>query len=114
MVSNVTSLTGNGLKDWLVQRLTAVYLAFYSIVFVTMWVVFAPWTYASWSAWFHMPWFQVMTAIMLFSLLLHAWVGIWTVTTDYIKNTMLRLLIQSLVFLVLLGQLIAGLMMIWG
>ena len=27
MVTNITSLTGNGLKDWLIQRVTAVYLA---------------------------------------------------------------------------------------
>ena len=114
MVSNVTSLTGNGLKDWLIQRLTAVYLALYSIVFVVMWATCSPWTYASWTAWFHMPWFQVMTAIMLFSLLLHAWIGIWTVTTDYIKSTMLRLVVQALVLFVLLGQFIGGLMMIWG
>lgn len=30
MVNNVTSLTGNGLKDWLIQRVTAVYFAVYS------------------------------------------------------------------------------------
>ena len=29
MVTNVTSLTGNGLKDWLIQRVTAVYFAIY-------------------------------------------------------------------------------------
>lgn len=32
MVANVTSLTGNGLKDWLVQRVTAVYFAAYSFL----------------------------------------------------------------------------------
>ncbi|MFO3149978.1 succinate dehydrogenase, hydrophobic membrane anchor protein, partial [Legionella pneumophila serogroup 1] len=31
MVNNVTSLTGNGLKDWLIQRVTAVYFAAYLI-----------------------------------------------------------------------------------
>ena len=114
MVSNVTSLTGNGLKDWLVQRVTAIYLALYSVLFVVMWLRALPLTYTSWSALFQVPWFQVATALALFSLLLHAWVGIWTVTTDYIKCTVLRISIQALVLLVLFSQLIGGCMMIWG
>ena len=31
MVSSITSLTGNGLKDWLIQRVSAVYFAVYSL-----------------------------------------------------------------------------------
>lgn len=114
MVSSVTSLTGNGLKDWLIQRLTAVYLAVYSVLFVTVWLGCSPWNYSKWTALFHTPWFQVATALALFSILLHAWIGIWTVTTDYIKPTVLRLIVQSLVMFVLLAQLIGGFMMIWG
>ncbi len=114
MVSNVTSLTGNGLKDWLIQRLTAVYLAVYSVMVAVIWVGCAPWSYEKWTALFHTPWFQVATALALFTILLHAWVGLWTVTTDYIKPTCLRLFAQSFVMFILLAQLIAGFMMIWG
>ena len=114
MVSSVTSLTGNGLKDWLIQRITAVYLLAYSVLCVAIWVGYSPWQYTNWKALFHTPWFQVATVLALFAILLHAWIGIWTVTTDYIKSTALRLMVQSLVLLVLLGQLIAGFMMIWG
>ncbi len=114
MVSSVTSLTGNGLKDWLVQRLTAVYLAAYSILLIAVWFLCAPWTYIKWTVLFHTPWFQLTTALALFTVLLHAWIGIWTVTTDYIKPTALRLMVQALVGLVLLAQLVAGFMMIWG
>jgi succinate dehydrogenase / fumarate reductase, membrane anchor subunit len=114
MVSSVTSLTGNGLKDWLVQRLTAVYLLVYSIVCVVIWLGCSPWHYANWTALFHTAWFQIATALALFAILLHAWVGIWTVTTDYMKSTFLRLMVQGLVLLVLLSQLIGGFMLIWG
>lgn len=114
MVSNVTSLTGNGLKDWLIQRVTAVYLAIYSIVFLVVGFRSSPFNYQTWTALFHTPWFQITTALALFALLVHAWIGLWTVTTDYIKNTAVRLLVQGLVLFVLLSQLIAGLMMIWG
>lgn len=36
MVNNVTSLTGNGLKDWLIQRVTAVYFAAYLIFYLDL------------------------------------------------------------------------------
>lgn len=114
MVSNVTSLTGNGLKDWLVQRATAIYLAMYAGLFFVIWFKNSPWTFDTWTMLFHTPWFQITTAIALFALLLHAWIGLWTVTTDYIKSTALRLTVQGFVLFVLLSQLVAGFMMIWG
>jgi|TARA_R110000868_G_scaffold288489_1_gene548773 succinate dehydrogenase / fumarate reductase membrane anchor subunit len=114
MVTSVTSLTGNGLKDWLVQRVTAIYLAMYTGLFFVVWGKSSPWTYETWTALFQTPWFQITTALALFTLLFHAWIGLWTVTTDYIKNTGLRLTVQGLVMFVLLSQLIAGFMMIWG
>ncbi|MDF1828211.1 MAG: succinate dehydrogenase, hydrophobic membrane anchor protein [Legionellaceae bacterium] len=114
MVTSVTSLTGNGLKDWLVQRVTAIYLAIYAVLFVVVWFASSPWSYETWTAWFQTPWFQIATALALLTLLFHAWIGLWTVTTDYIKSTALRLTVQGLVLFVLLGQLVAGFMMIWG
>jgi len=114
MGSNVTSLTGNGLKDWLIQRITAVYLAIYSGLFLVVWLKSNPWNYETWTGLFQTPWFQITTALALFALLFHAWIGLWTVTTDYIKSTALRLTLQGLVLFVLLSQLIAGFMMIWG
>ncbi|MDF1684694.1 MAG: succinate dehydrogenase, hydrophobic membrane anchor protein [Legionellaceae bacterium] len=114
MVSSVTSLTGNGLKDWLIQRGTAIYLAMYTAVFFVVWCTSSPWTYETWTVLFQTPWFQLTTALALFTLLFHAWIGLWTVTTDYIKSTGLRLAVQGAVMFVLLGQLIAGFMMIWG
>lgn len=114
MVSSVTSLTGNGLKDWVIQRMTAIYLAIYSGLFLVVWFKSSPWSYETWTALFQTPWFQITTALALFALLFHAWIGLWTVTTDYIKHTALRLIAQGLVLFVLLSQLVAGVMMIWG
>ncbi len=114
MVSSVTSLTGNGLKDWLIQRITAVYLAMYSGLLLVVCFKCSPWSYETWTALFQTSWFQITTALALFALLFHAWIGLWTVTTDYIKSTALRLTVQGLVLFVLLSQLIAGFMIIWG
>lgn len=114
MVANVTSLTGNGLKDWLIQRVTAVYFAVY--VFFILGFLFAhpALNYEQWHVLFSNPIVQIASAIALFALTLHAWVGIWTVTTDYMKCTVLRLSVQMMVFLWLLSQLIWGFMILWG
>lgn len=114
MVANVTSLTGNGLKDWLIQRITAVYFAAY-IVFLFAFLLCHPaMNYEQWHSLFLHPIMQIATALALFTLTLHAWIGIWTVTTDYMKCTVLRLSVQILVFLWLSSQLIWGLMILWG
>lgn len=114
MVANVTSLTGNGLKDWLIQRVTAVYFAVYSLFLLIYLGMHPQLGYEHWHTLFHCVWFQILSMLALVSLSLHAWVGIWTVTTDYMKCTLLRLSVQLLVALWLSCQFIWGLMIVWG
>lgn len=114
MVTNVTSLTGNGLKDWLIQRVTAVYFAVYSIFLLFFLMAHPDLGFEQWQALFANMLFQIATAIALLALTLHAWIGIWTVTTDYMKCTVIRLSVQLLVALWLLSQFIWGLMIVWG
>ncbi len=114
MVTNVTSLTGNGLKDWLIQRVSAIYLAGYVFWLLGYFIVKSPVDYHEWHALFHYGVVQIATVLTLFFILLHAWIGIWTVTTDYLKQTTIRILIQVLVALFLSGQFLWGLMIIWG
>jgi succinate dehydrogenase / fumarate reductase membrane anchor subunit len=114
MVTNVTSLTGNGLKDWLIQRVTAVYFAFYSLYLFGYLLMHPHMLYPVWKALFQQQYFQIASLIALFALSLHAWIGIWTVTTDYIKCTAIRLSVQMLVALLLVGQFVYGLMIVWG
>jgi succinate dehydrogenase / fumarate reductase, membrane anchor subunit len=114
MVTNVTSLTGNGLKDWLIQRVTAVYFAVYSIFLLAFLIAHPDLSFEQWQALFANMLFQIATAIALLALTLHAWIGIWTVTTDYMKCTVIRLSVQLLVALWLLSQFIWGLMIVWG
>lgn len=114
MVMSVTSLTGNGLKDWLIQRVSAVYLLGYVLFLLSYCVCHMPLDYAQWSKLFHCHVVQTATTLALLMFLLHAWIGIWTVTTDYLKPMGIRLVIQTLVALFLSAQLIWGLMIVWG
>ena len=114
MLTNVTSLTGNGLKDWLIQRVTAVYFAAYSLFILGFLLMHPQMPYSQWQALFHNTYFQIASLIAIFVFSLHTWIGIWTVTTDYIKCTAVRLSVQMLVLLVLLAQFIWVLIIVWG
>lgn len=114
MVNNVTSLTGNGLKDWLIQRVTALYFAVFSVFLIAFLVLHPNLTYVQWQGLFKCHLTQIAFVIALISLSLHAWIGLWTVTTDYLKCTAIRLSVQLLVVLWLLSQFIWGLIIVWG
>lgn len=114
MVTNVTSLTGNGLKDWLIQRMTSVYFAVYSVFIFSFILLHPHLTFVEWQQLFHHPLVKILSIIALFMFSLHAWVGIWTVTTDYLKCTAIRLGVQMLVIFWLFVQLAWGLLIMWG
>lgn len=114
MVTNVTSLTGNGLKDWWIQRATAVYFFLYSLFLFGFLLTHCHLEFIQWQGLFHLTSFKIATIVALVSLSLHTWIGIWTVTTDYLKCTVIRFSLQLAVMLLLLGQFIYGLMIVWG
>ena len=114
MVSNITSLTGNGLKDWLIQRVTAVLIAAYTLFIVGYLLLHPALSYEQWHQLFQCNWLRIATVLVLLAFVLHAWVGIWTVTTDYLKGACLRVAVQLLVILFMLTLLIWGIDIIWG
>lgn len=114
MVTNVTSLTGNGLKDWWIQRATAAYFMIYSLFLFGFIGVNRPLDFNQWQALFHDVGFKIATILALLVLSAHTWIGLWTVTTDYLKCTVLRFSIQLAIMLFLLAQFIYGLLIVWG
>ena len=114
MVANITSLTGNGLKDWLIQRVTAVVLGIYLVLMLTYFLTHHGLNYTEWHAFYHQTYFQIINVIMIVALLKHAWIGLWTVTTDYLKCAMVRISVQMLILFSLFGLLVWFLMTIWG
>lgn len=106
--------SGAGLRDWLVQRLTAVVLGVYTVALL-FYVINTPnMTYAQWSTCLTSPFMQVATFLALLSLMLHAWVGIWTVATDYLKGMLLRWTFLGVVIVLLMGYFAWGIKILWG
>jgi len=114
MVASVTSFGRNGLYDWLMQRVTAVVLAVY-VVFMLGYLVMNPdLSYEQWSALFDSTCMRIFSLLAVLSLGAHAWVGLWTVSTDYIKGTGLRFIFQAVCGLVMFVYIVWGIQILWG
>jgi len=114
MVMNATSLGRSGLQDWLIQRATAMVLAAY-VLFVLGVFLFNPdITYSAWFTLFSSTPVRLFTLFAILSFVMHAWVGIWIVTTDYIKCALLRVAVQCGVVFWLIGCLAWGLLILWS
>lgn len=121
MVRNITSFGRNGLSDWMIQRVSAVILGVY-FVGLLGWMVATPGLdYATWQALFNATWMRIASLAALLSLCAHAWIGMWTVSTDYLTNdlmgskgTALRVLFQVACLLLIFIYLVWGVQILWG
>jgi len=93
-----------GLRPWLLQRLTAVYLLIYTIYIVIYWSFINDLGYVSWRNWISSDINQILLGLFYLTLLIHAWVGIRDVLLDYIKPFLLRLMLLFSVALFLIGS----------
>lgn len=111
-IKSATGLTGSGSRDWILQRISAVVLAVYSIVMVGFFL-FNDVNFESWQGFMLSLPMKLFSLVAILSLVFHAWVGMWTVLTDYVKSSGLRLVIQSLVIIAVLVYLFWGVMIFW-
>lgn len=83
-----------GLRDWLAQRVTAVVMAAYTVIVLTVVLGGAPLDYPAWKALFASGWMRVATLLFAASVAWHMWVGVRDILMDYIKPDGLRLALQ--------------------
>ena len=111
-IKSATGLTGSGSRDWIFQRISAVVLAVYSVVIVGFFL-FNDVNFEAWKGFMLSLPMKLFSLVAILSLVFHAWVGMWTVLTDYVKSSGLRLVIQSLVIIAVLVYLFWGMMIFW-
>ena len=114
MIGMKTSFGRSGIQDWWFQRLSAIVLFVYVLVLCYQLLTIEAFNYANWSALFAQTWMQVFTFITALSISIHAWVGLWIVSTDYIKPVALRNAFQAVVLIVCLGIIIWTGMIFWS
>lgn len=105
MVKRIVVGAHYGLKDWLMQRVTAVVMALVTVVFGVFLVMHPGLQYEDWQSFFAYQSVRILSLLFLLSLLLHAWVGVRDIFMDYVQCTSLRLGLQiaSIVALVSYG-----------
>jgi len=115
-VNRVVTGAHYGLRDWLMQRITAVVMLAYTLLFLVALLSLPDTGYDAWKRmlghglWGFMPY---ATFIFLVSLFLHAWVGLRDVLMDYVKHAGLRLALQAIVIVVLVGYAGWALQILW-
>jgi succinate dehydrogenase / fumarate reductase membrane anchor subunit len=93
----------SGLNGWLLQRLTALFLVFWTLVVLDKFIFAAPESFAAWQAWVGAPMCTTGFLIAIIAILSHAWIGLHEVFIDYLHDWRVRLTALSLFGLLLIG-----------
>lgn len=95
-----------GTGEWLLQRLTALYIAGFGLYLVVRFVLFPISTFEAWRAWVAGGVVRIAFGLFVLSLLLHAWGGMRNVYMDYVYPLWLRFIVS---FATALGLIALGL-----
>jgi succinate dehydrogenase / fumarate reductase membrane anchor subunit len=119
-VTPVTNLGRSGLSDWLIQRVSAVVIALYTLWLTGYLLAHPDLTYAQWAGlhqYFPMRLFSLLAVLAMAA---HAWIGLWAVLTDYVtvrlmggRATVLRVLLQVGMVGALLAYVIWAVDILW-
>ncbi|WP_286272521.1 succinate dehydrogenase, hydrophobic membrane anchor protein [Thalassotalea hakodatensis] len=114
MVNNAATVGRSGVHDFILLRASAVLLAAYTLYLLGFFVITPEVTFDIWQGFFNNLCTKVFTVLALFALLVHAWIGVWQVLSDYVKPAFLRGVLQFLFAVLLLAYLVAGFLTVWG
>jgi len=102
-----------GLGDWLAQRITAVVMAAYTLLWLAIALYNGGVDRELWLALFSNVAFRVVTLLFSVALLWHAWIGMRDIWMDYIKPTGLRLALEAATVLLLVGYAVWLVEILW-
>lgn len=91
-----------GVKDWLVQRVTAVLMTLYLIALAGVLFSVTPQDYAAWKGIFNHQGMRIATFVFFMCVFWHSWIGMRNILMDYVHSTAIRLTAQIVVVTALL------------
>ena len=114
MVNRIVTGAHYGLRDWLVQRVTAAVMVLY-VLALAGWALWQPALgYDNWTELFAGNLMRSFTLLFLLSLFYHAWIGVRDIVMDYVRPAAVRLFIHVLVILALILYVIWSVQILWG
>jgi succinate dehydrogenase / fumarate reductase membrane anchor subunit len=117
MVKRVVSVTNwgrSGLADWLIQRVSGVVIGLYVLCLTGYFLTQGDVDFYQWHTFMTCLPMQIFTLLMLLSVAAHAWIGLWTITTDYIKPIGIRIGSQLVLALLTFIYFIWAIFVLWG
>jgi succinate dehydrogenase / fumarate reductase membrane anchor subunit len=114
MLNRVVTGAHYGLRDWLVQRITAVAMILF-VLFVVVDLLLQPRVdYDVWTRLFSNNVMRSFALLFLLNLFYHAWIGVRDIVMDYVKPASVRLLIHVAVIFALLIYSMWSVQILWG
>ncbi|ROR00602.1 succinate dehydrogenase / fumarate reductase membrane anchor subunit [Delftia acidovorans] len=103
-----------GIRDWMVQRVTGVLMALFTIVLLAK-LIFNTGSvgYDLWAGIFAPQWMKFLTFAVIVSLAWHVWVGVRDIWMDYVKPVGLRLVLNVFTLVWLVGCAGWGIQILW-
>jgi succinate dehydrogenase / fumarate reductase membrane anchor subunit len=114
MLNHFFSSGYSGLRGWLLQRVTALIMALYSLLLLGLMLMQSPSQFELWQALFQPMWMRLFTGLFLFSLYLHAWLGMRDILKDYVQPPKIRAVLQWLVVALLVVYAVWTVMILWN
>ena len=103
MVNRILVGAHYGIKDWIIQRATAIIMAVYTLIFLAVVCIVVPNSFESWRGIFANGFMRFATFLFFISLFYHAWIGVRDIWMDYIKPDGLRLVLMIATAAALVG-----------
>lgn len=104
----------SGLREWILQRLTGIYIAAYFIFIFIYLYLNNGFNYQNLQILFDTFYFKITTLLFVFNTILHLSIGMSIIITDYIKNTILRIVIDFIINLISLSYIFCIMQILWG
>jgi succinate dehydrogenase / fumarate reductase membrane anchor subunit len=114
MVNRIVTGAHYGLRDWLIQRVTAVVMVVYTLVVGGFLLLQPVVDYNAWTLLFSSNVVRSLSLLFLLCVFYHAWIGVRDIVMDYVKPASVRLFIHVLVILTLLLYVIWSVQILWG
>ncbi len=114
MLERIVTGAHYGLRDWLIQRITAAVMVLYTLGIAGYLLLQPVLDYNAWTLLFSSNVIRTFSLLFLLSVFYHAWIGVRDIVMDYVKPAAIRLFIHVMVILTLLLYVIWSVQILWG
>jgi len=90
------SFRGGGIRTWVVQRVSALYMLFYLISALALFILETPRDYYTLHALLGQPLANTATLVFGIALISHMWVGMRDVLMDYVRDDGIRFMLLAI------------------